>query len=161
MGDVLLGIPAWRALRDGAPFAPFVACAPAAVASLVRVSLEMPSGPGPLGETASRRPPVVVITPDDPAIASLHAVGAPSASAAIPAWDAVDVAVAWTRSHREIVARLRAAGVARPIGADPFPPAGARIHAADWLAATLGEVGAPSRRTGMPCRGFASLRTRA
>ena len=130
LGDVLLGIPAWRALRDASAGEALVISVPGAVAELVRAALcEDPTHP------------VTVIGSDDPAVAWIHGSDQAQISQRIPDWAAVDVAVAWTRGHRDVATRLLGAGVGRVVAADPFPPAESGLHAADWLSATLEQVG--------------------
>ena len=130
LGDVLLGIPAWRALRDASAGAPLVVSVPGAVAALVQAAL-----------TDDPTRPVTVIGSDDPAVAWTHGSDQAQVSHDIPDWAAVDVAVTWTRGHRDVAHRLLGAGVGRVVAADPFPPAESGLHAADWLSATLEQVG--------------------
>ena len=132
LGDVLLGVPAWCAIRDASPppSGPFVISVPGAVAELVRAAV---------GDDPNR--PVTVIGPDDAAIAWVHGDGPPQTSAMIPDWAAVDAAVVWTRRHGDVGLRLRRVGVDNVVAADPFPPAESGLHVADWLSATLGQIG--------------------
>jgi heptosyltransferase-3 len=130
LGDVLLGIPAWRVVRDASPIAPLVISVPGAVADLVLAAMR---------DRASHS--VTVIGADDAAVTWIHGTGPAQTSEVIPEWAAVDVAVAWTRRHRDVGPRLLGAGVGRVVAADPFPSAGSRLHAADWLSATLEQIG--------------------
>jgi hypothetical protein len=130
LGDILLGIPTWRAIRDAAPETPFVIGVPSAVRSLVRAALH--------DEDCHQ---AAVTALDDPAIAWVLGGGPVRTSVAVPDWMSVELAVAWTRMHPEVVQRLQDAGVQRVVGADPFPPPGTAVHAADWLEASLDGVG--------------------
>lgn len=135
LGDVLLGIPSWQAIRR---------------ANRCR-AIVLASPPGPAQFIASTVPgPLLVIRPDSESIANLYfGVNGRSqddgnyrsAEDVGFDWASVTHAVVWTHSGLDIADRLKARGVGSVVVAPPFPPAGTRTHVAEWLANTIEPVG--------------------
>jgi len=135
LGDVLLGIPSWQAIRRANPSASIVVAAPSGPAQFVASSV-----PGPLR----------IIRPDSQSIADLYLGGDGPAqndgnyrSAEVQGidWASVTHAVVWTQSGLAIADRLKARGVGCVVVAPPFPPAGIRTHVSEWLASTIEPLG--------------------
>ena len=135
LGDVLLGIPSWQAIRRANLSGSIVVASPSGPAQFI---------------VSSVRGPLRIIRPDTQAIADLYLGdddrfqnGGNFVSAAAVGfdWASVTHAVVWTQASLHIADRLRARGVGCVVVAPPFPPASNRTHVADWLASTIEPVG--------------------
>lgn len=134
LGDVLLGIPSWQAIRRDNP----------------ETSIVLASPPGPTQFIASSvTGPLLVIRPDTQPITDLYLSddhrfqnGGHLGSAADVGfdWASVTHAVVWTQARLDIADRLKMRGLGSVIVAPPFPPAGNRTHVAEWLASTIEPV---------------------
>lgn len=122
LGDVILTLPALRALRERYPGARIEVVG---YPSIWRLA-------GPLVDS--------IASIDAPAFASLYTG---MLSPDLRNWlQGIDLTIAW--STREIAPLLRDAGAAEVVSASPYPPAG--VHAAHWLLATISDRVGPVDR---------------